>query len=134
MIGAVLGGRAAAEAAEGIGSRGTAVRGVSIAPIAVGLPSFDQRVRQHIAFPIKDAALDADVGAGQARIGDGRAEDFGRAECALREAEMQIRPDGLGRSALRHALVLGEYYFLWITCRCLAVIVILADALPLARK
>ena len=59
-----------------------AVGGMGVAALAVGLPDLDQRVGQHVAFAVEHAALDADVGAGHAGIGDGGPKISRRAERA----------------------------------------------------
>ena len=67
---AVLVGRAAAEAAKRVGGERPAVGGMRVAALAVGLPDLDQRVGHDVAVAVEHAALDADVGAGHAGVGD----------------------------------------------------------------
>src|SRR5262245_52862254 len=75
---------------------------MGVAALIIGLPDLEDGVGHHIALPIIDATLDANVGTSQAGVGQMGAENLARPKETLREANVQIGAYGLGRRALRH--------------------------------
>src|SRR5262249_38086508 len=99
---ALLVGWTAAKAPKRVGGERSTVGRMGVAALIVGLPDLKDGIGHDIALPIENAALDANVGTGQAGVGQIGAENLARPIRTLGEANVQIGAYGLGGCALRH--------------------------------
>src|SRR6516164_1985632 len=75
---------------------------MGITALIVGLPDLEDGIGHDIALSIINATLDANVGTGDAGVGQMGAENLAHPIGTLCEADVQIRAYGLGGRALRH--------------------------------
>src|SRR6516162_3952815 len=75
---------------------------MGITAMIVGLPDLEDGIGHDIALSIINATLDANVGTGDAGVGQIGAENLARPVETLCEADVQIGAYGLGGRALRH--------------------------------
>jgi hypothetical protein len=68
---------------------------VCVSAVAIGLPDFDQGVRQRGAFAVKYSAYNADVGAGHTCVCDCVAEYLTKAKWGGRQAHVKKRANSL---------------------------------------